>query len=50
MVMEEVLRRENMLWAYQRVKSNGGALGVDGMSVEELGRTCCAAGKPSVRS
>ncbi len=37
MVMEEVLRRENLLWAYQRVKSNGGALGVDGMSVEELG-------------
>ena len=37
MVMEEVLRRENLLRAYQRVKSNGGAAGVDGMSVEELG-------------
>ena len=37
MVMEEVLRRENLLRAYQRVKRNGGAAGVDGMSVEELG-------------
>ena len=37
MVMEEVLRRENLLRAYQRVKSNRGAAGVDGMSVEELG-------------
>ena len=37
MVMEEVLRRENLLRAYQRVKSNRGAPGIDGMSVEELG-------------
>jgi RNA-directed DNA polymerase len=37
MVMEEVLRRENLLRAYQRVKRNGGAPGVDGMTVEELG-------------
>jgi RNA-directed DNA polymerase len=37
MVMEEVLRRENLLRAYQRVKSNRGAAGVDGMSVEQLG-------------
>jgi RNA-directed DNA polymerase len=37
MVMEEVLRRENLLRAYQRVKSNGGAPGIDGMSAEELG-------------
>jgi RNA-directed DNA polymerase len=37
MTMEEVLRRETMLRAYQRVHSNGGAPGVDGMNVEELG-------------
>lgn len=37
MTMEEVLRRENLLRAYQRVKSNRGAPGVDGMTVEELG-------------
>lgn len=38
MQLEEVLRRENLLRAYQRVRSNGGAPGVDGMSVEELGK------------
>jgi RNA-directed DNA polymerase len=37
MVLEEVLRRENLLRAYQRVKRNGGAPGVDGMTVEQLG-------------
>lgn len=37
MEMEEVLRRETMLRAYQRIKSNGGAPGIDGMSVEQLG-------------
>lgn len=37
MVMEEVLRRANLLRAYQRVKGNGGAPGVDGMTAEELG-------------
>lgn len=36
MEMEEVLRRENMLKAYQRVTRNGGAPGVDGISVEGL--------------
>ncbi len=37
MVMEEVVRRENLLSAYQRVKGNQGAPGVDGMTVEALG-------------
>ena len=37
MLLEEVLRRENLLRAYQRVKRNGGAPGVDGMTVEQLG-------------
>ena len=34
--MERVLCRENMLQAYQRVVSNAGAPGVDGMTVEQL--------------
>src|SRR3989339_2246135 len=36
MVMEEVLRRENMLQAYQRVVKNGGAPGIDGMTVDAM--------------
>lgn len=35
-LMEAVVERENMLAAYARVKSNGGAPGVDGMTVDEL--------------
>jgi RNA-directed DNA polymerase len=35
-LMEEVLRRENLLKALRRVQSNKGAPGVDGMRVEEL--------------
>jgi len=34
--MEEVLRRENMKAAHRRVVRNGGAAGIDGMTVEEL--------------
>jgi RNA-directed DNA polymerase len=34
--MEEVVCRENMLAAYQRVLSNHGTAGVDGMTVDEL--------------
>ena len=36
MTREEVLRRENMLQAYQRVVKNGGAPGIDGMTVEAV--------------
>lgn len=36
MLMEEVLRRENLVAAHARVVRNGGAAGVDGMSVDEL--------------
>jgi RNA-directed DNA polymerase len=36
MTIEEVLRRENMLRAYQGVKRNKGSAGVDGMTVDEL--------------
>ena len=39
-MIEEVLRRENMRKAYQRVVRNGGAPGVDGMTVEQLSRHC----------
>ncbi len=37
MLLEGVLRRENMLRAFRRVRSNKGAPGIDGMTVEELG-------------
>ena len=39
-LMEEVLRRENLMAAHQRVVRNGGAPGVDGMTVEELMPYC----------
>jgi RNA-directed DNA polymerase len=35
-LMEEVCKRENCLQALQRVKTNGGSGGVDGMTVKEL--------------
>jgi RNA-directed DNA polymerase len=35
-LMEEVLRRENLLTALRRVQANKGAPGVDGMTVDEL--------------
>jgi len=38
--MEEVLRRENVFAAYRRVVQNGGAAGVDGMTVEGLMPYC----------
>ncbi len=39
-LMEEVLRRENVVAAYERVVRNGGAAGVDGMTVGELMPYC----------
>jgi RNA-directed DNA polymerase len=39
-LMEEVLRRENMQAAHKRVVRNGGAPGIDGMTVEELMPYC----------
>ena len=39
-LMEEVLRRENVLAAYKRVVRNGGAAGVDGMTVDDLMAYC----------
>src|SRR5262245_43593874 len=39
-LLEEVLRRENVLAAYQRVVRNGGAPGVDGVTVDELMGHC----------
>jgi RNA-directed DNA polymerase len=36
MLMEEVLRRENLVKAYHRVRANKGAPGVDGMTVDDL--------------
>jgi RNA-directed DNA polymerase len=37
MLLEEVLRHDNLKRAYQRVRSNKGAPGIDGMTVDELG-------------
>lgn len=39
-LIQEVLRRENMLSAHQRVVRNGGAPGADGMTVEDLMPYC----------
>lgn len=39
MTMEEVLRRENMLEAYRRVMKNGGAPGMDGITVQQLAQS-----------
>jgi len=35
-LLEEVLHRDNLNAAYKRIKRNGGAAGVDGMTVEEM--------------
>lgn len=40
MLMEEVLRRETVLAAHRRVVQNGGAPGVDGMTVDDLMPHC----------
>ena len=40
MLMEEMVRRENVYAAYQRVVRNGGAPGVDGLSVDDLMSDC----------
>src|SRR5689334_7939644 len=39
-LLEQVLNRANVLAAYKRVKANGGAAGVDGMTVDELMPFC----------
>ncbi len=39
-LLEEVLCRENLMVAYRRVVRNGGAPGIDGMSVEDLMPYC----------
>ena len=36
-LMEEIVERENLKEALQRVKTNKGSPGVDGMTVEQLG-------------
>jgi RNA-directed DNA polymerase len=39
-LMEEVLRRDNLMRAHTRVVQNGGAAGVDGMTVDDLMPHC----------
>jgi RNA-directed DNA polymerase len=36
-LMEQICDRENLIHAWERVRSNGGAAGVDGLSIEETG-------------
>lgn len=40
LLIEQVVRRENLLAAYQRVVRNGGAPGVDGMTGVQLKAFC----------
>lgn len=35
-LLEEILARENMMSAYKKVKANGGASGIDGISTKEV--------------
>ena len=42
-IIQKVVRPGNLLKAYQRVKRNGGAPGVDGQTVEQLGQNLAAA-------
>jgi RNA-directed DNA polymerase len=35
-LLEEILSRENMLFAYKQVKANKGASGVDGITIDEI--------------
>jgi RNA-directed DNA polymerase len=40
MLIQQMLQRENMFTALRRVKRNGGAPGIDGITVKELGKLC----------
>lgn len=40
MLIEQVVRRENLVAAHARVVRNGGAPGIDGMTVDELMSYC----------
>ena len=42
MLIEQVVQRDNLLAAYERVRANKGAAGVDGMSVDDLADFCRA--------
>ena len=35
-LLEEILARDNMLLAYKKVKANGGASGIDGVTTGEV--------------
>jgi RNA-directed DNA polymerase len=35
-LMEQVVERENLIWAWRRVRANKGSPGVDGMTVDDL--------------
>lgn len=49
-LIEQVVRRENLVAAHARVVRNGGAPGVDGMTVDDLmpgQRACASRQRPS---
>jgi len=48
-LLEEVLRHDNLKRAYQKVRANKGAPGIDGMTVEDLGFYLAEHG-PSIRN
>ena len=35
-LMEQVVARENMIWAWKRVRANKGSPGIDGVTVQDL--------------
>ena len=47
-LLEEILARDNMLLAYKKVKANGGAGGIDGISTGEV-RDCLIKNWTSIR-
>lgn len=35
-LLEQILARDNMMTAYKKMKSNGGASGIDGISTKDV--------------
>ena len=48
MLLEEVLRHENMMTAYRRIRVNKGSQGINGMTVNDL-RSCLKEDWPRIK-
>lgn len=48
-LMEQICERENMIRAWDRVRSNGGTAGVDGLTIEQTGE-CLRTLWPTIRA